>query len=278
MPVEEQGIRVALSPVQLAAVLTDESLSESATLTNRLWGGARIVGGVVELVGAGVLCVAPEPTMASKVGCVVFGVHGADTTAAGARQAWTGRDIQSLLHSGIAAMAKALGADSATANAIGMTIDIAVPITMAGWIGAARVASIRAGRISLIQHETQAGSNLGGHTILKHVGKTETELRARLAAQPGIEAASSFASLDRAERLISSGLRANASRIRLWAQSAGAHKPPNLVLIYDAGSFVGQTVVRTTGQLQQVSRLRIVLKLQTYNNMPYYILTAYPMP
>jgi hypothetical protein len=31
-----------------------------------------------------------------------------------------------------------------------------------------------------------------------------------------------------------------------------------------------------TNQLQQTSRIRIVLKMQTYNNKPYYILTAFP--
>src|SRR5215204_1525673 len=89
MTQEAEGVRVVLSPVQLAAVLADESISEDATWTNRLWGGLRLVGGVAELAGGGVLCLAPEPTMASKVGCVVFGVHGADTTAAGARQVLT---------------------------------------------------------------------------------------------------------------------------------------------------------------------------------------------
>ena len=144
MTQEAEGIRIVLSSVQLAAVLADDSISEDATWSNRLWGGLRLVGGVVELAGAGVLCLAPEPTMASKVGCVVFGVRGADTTAAGARQVLTGRDIQSLTHSGTAALAAALGADSTTANAIGMTVDIAVPISVAGWVGAVRVASIRA--------------------------------------------------------------------------------------------------------------------------------------
>jgi len=149
----------------------------------------------VELAGAGVLCPAPEPTLASKAGCVVLGVHGADTTVAEARQVLSGRDIQSLTHSGAAAWAQAFGASPGSAHAIGMTVDIAVPLAMAGWVGAVRIASIRAGRISLVQHEAQAGSRLGGHTILKHVGKTEAALRARLAAERDIRAASSFTTL-----------------------------------------------------------------------------------
>jgi hypothetical protein len=276
MTQEAEGVRVVLSPVQLAAVLADESISEDATWTNRLWGGLRLVGGVAELAGAGVLCLAPEPTMASKVGCVVFGAHGADTTATGARQVLSGRDIQSFTHSGTAALATALGASPGTAHAIGMTVDIAVPFAVAGWVGAARVASIRAGRISLIQHEAQAESQLGGHTILKHVGKTEAELRARLAAEPIIKASSSFTTLGHAERAVSSGLRANAALIQTWAKGPSMGK--TLRVTHDTHSIVGQTIPRLSNRLQQTSRIQIVLKLQTYNNMPYYILTAFPIP
>lgn len=147
MTQEAEGVRVVLSPVQLAAVLADESIPEDAIWTNRLWGGLRLVGGVAELAGAGVLCLAPGPTMATKVGCVVFGLHGADTTATGARQVLSGRDIQSLAHSGTAALATALGASPGIAHAIGMTVGIAVPFAVASWVGAVRVASIRAGCI-----------------------------------------------------------------------------------------------------------------------------------
>ena len=38
------------------------------------------------------------------------------------------------------------------------------------------------------------------------------------------------------------------------------------------------TIPRLSNHLQQTSRIQIVLKLQTYNNMPYYILTAFPIP
>jgi hypothetical protein len=34
-----------------------------------------------------------------------------------------------------------------------------------------RVASVRAGRISLALHEAAAGERFGGHTIARHVGK-----------------------------------------------------------------------------------------------------------
>ena len=78
---EVEGMTIALTPVQMAAVLNDQDIPESASWSNRLWGGVSLVGGVVELVGAGVLCVAPEPTMVTKAGCVVLGVHSFDTMA-----------------------------------------------------------------------------------------------------------------------------------------------------------------------------------------------------
>lgn len=51
----EDELRIALSPVQLAAVLSDESVTEGETLSNRLLGGLGLAGGVVELMGAGVV-------------------------------------------------------------------------------------------------------------------------------------------------------------------------------------------------------------------------------
>lgn len=217
--------------------------------------------------------------MASKVGCVVFGVHGSDTTATGLRQVWTGRDAQSLTHMSTAALARSLGASENAANNIGLAVDIAVPFAMSGMVAAARVASIRAGRINLLLHEAQQGSRVGGHTILKHVGKTEAELRARLAAQPWIRGAGSFSTLDVAERAISSGLRANAARIQAWAsQASAAGGAPTLTLVHNASSVIGYGVMRASNTLQNMTRLQIILKFEMYNGNPYYILTAYPLP
>lgn len=54
----EEGLRVVLSPVQLAAIMSDKSVTEGEILSNRLFGGLALVGGVVELIGAGALCYA----------------------------------------------------------------------------------------------------------------------------------------------------------------------------------------------------------------------------
>ena len=69
----DNGLQVLMSPVQLAAVLSDETVTQAETLQNRLLGGLGVAMGTIEMVGAGVLCLAPEPTMLSKAGCVVVG-------------------------------------------------------------------------------------------------------------------------------------------------------------------------------------------------------------
>ncbi len=139
---DSDGVRVVLSAPQLAAVLSRQSISQSEMLSNRLWGGLQVVGGVLEMVGAAALCVLPEPTMASKAGCVVFGVHGSDTTAAGLRQVWTGLDTDTLTRQGTAKLAQAMNVRADMANNIGLSLDMVVPFGFAGSIKAARAGSI----------------------------------------------------------------------------------------------------------------------------------------
>jgi hypothetical protein len=103
-------------------------------------------------------------------------------------------------------LAQLLGVDKETAERIGDGV--------AGALVAARVAAIRAGRISLAAHEAQ-----GGHTIARHVGRTETELRARLASQKSIPAASTFQTLAQAEHAVTKGLQANRVAIAQWART-----------------------------------------------------------
>ncbi|MEX3895472.1 RNase A-like domain-containing protein [Paraburkholderia sp. BR10954] len=265
-----EGVKVVLSAPQLAAVLSRQSISQSEMLSNRLWGGLQVVGGVLEMVGAGVLCALPDPTMASKAGCVVFGVHGSDSAAAGLRQVWTGQDTTTLTQRGTTKLAEAMQASPDMANNIGLSLDIAVPFGFAGSIKAARAARVTMGRIRLNMHEAKAGSRIGGHTLLKHVGRTEAQLRERLRLEPERKVVSSFVNLEDAEWAISETIRANASQIHTWT------KAPNRVLTLrtDVGRKVGYALVRKTDRLVDSSKVEVVLKYGTYNGMPYYILTA----
>ncbi|MGF6738888.1 RNase A-like domain-containing protein [Paraburkholderia atlantica] len=265
-----EGVKVVLSAPQLAAVLSRQSIGQSEMLSNRLWGGLQVVGGVLEMVGAGALCALPDPTMASKAGCVVFGVHGSDSAAAGLRQVWTGRDTATLTQRGATKLAEAMRASPDMASNIGLSLDIAVPFGFAGSIKAARAARVTMGRIRLNMHEAKAGSRIGGHTLLKHVGRTEAQLRERLRLEPTKRVVSSFVNLEEAEWAISETMRANALLIKAWTK---APREP-LRLKKDVGRKVGYALIRKTDALVDSSKVWVVLKYETYNGMPYYILTA----
>jgi hypothetical protein len=81
--VTEDGLEVVLSPLQLAAVLENDSVEESSSMANRFWGAATLVGGAIEMVGAAALILTPEPTMVTKIAGGALAVHGADTTSTG---------------------------------------------------------------------------------------------------------------------------------------------------------------------------------------------------
>lgn len=154
----EEGLRVVLSPVQLAAVLQGEHVGAHEILVNRLWGGAKIIGGALELIGSGALFLTPELTMLTKAGGVALGAHGTDTLVAGARQVWTGDQQKTLTQQAGEGIARELGATPEQAERTGVIVDVAVPILVATVAAAVRIASIRAGRIVLADEEA-----LGGH-------------------------------------------------------------------------------------------------------------------
>jgi len=268
--VADDGLTIALTPVQLATVLAEGSFEEP-TLANRAWGVAGAVFGTLEVLGGGALLLAPEPTALTKIGGATLGAHGIDTFQAGIRQAWTGLQTDTVTSDGTTALAEALGVDSATAERIGDGVDLVVPIAVAGALAAARIAAVRSGRISLAVHEAQ-----GGHTIARHVGRTEAQLRARLASQKGIPAASTFETLADAERAVAAGLRGNRIAVAQWAEGAavGATK----AFAWNAGTPIGVGVVRATGLLTKMQKVRIVLRKEAVQGKLYYILTAFPVP
>lgn len=278
---EIEGLSVALTPVQMAAVLGGQDVPESASLSNRLWGTVGLVGGVVELVGAGVLCLAPEPTMVTKAGCVVLGVHGYDTLATSSRQVWTGTPQRTATAVTASSAAEALGASRETADGIGLAVDVAVPLAVASGLVAARVIAVRASRfrlepVDLLRHEGPLNTKIGGHTIREHVGKTEVQLFARFPLKKTLQASSSFTDLQTAEAAISATVRANARAIKAWSRSAAVGSKPK-AFYHDVGSVVGIGVQRGSTTVSQLSNVRVVLNMKSYNGMPYYILTAHPI-
>jgi len=270
---EDSSLSIVLSPVQLAAVIQGESISDESTLSNRMWGSLTFAGGVLEMVGGAALCVVPEPTGLTKAGCVLLGVHGSDTAAAGLREVWTGRRTRSLTEAGLIDLARKLGASAGSGRALGITVELAVPVGFAGALRAARVSSVVAGRISLNRHEARFFGGLGGHTIEKHVGKTKAFLEARLRSEPSLRRASTFHSIEAAEKTVTAVLRRDAGRVSEWASSASSGAW--LRLSGPVTEDMGFVLVRGAADVVPGTKVIVMLKKQTYNGMPYFVLTAY---
>ena len=266
----EDGVEIVLTPVQMAAIFENGTIESEGTLGNRLWGGLSIIVGALEMVGAGALLLIPEPTMATKVGGGALGLHGLDTAGAGVRQVISGKSESTYTAEGAKAAALALGADEKMAGQIGMGVDLGVPLLL-GLFGAVRVVAIRKGAISLAAEEAA-----GGHTILKHVGQTEAQLRARLATEYWVPTTSTFHTLQDAQSVVAQALRANRATITAWAKSAQVGDRTRVV--FDAGRVVGSGVTRSSSALVRMTRVRIVLKKVVTSDRVYFVLTAFPIP
>ncbi|WP_322010599.1 RNase A-like domain-containing protein [Paraburkholderia sp. J12] len=124
-----------------------------------------------------------------------------------------------------------------------------------------------------MEHEAKAGNQIGGHTLLKHVGKDKAWLQARLAREPRLEMVTSFHNREMAEWAISQVMQQKAVEIRAWAQASNGAK--RLPLAGETGRAAGHGLVRETGQMIEPSKVQMFLRKEQYNGMPYYLITAY---
>lgn len=114
----------------------------------------------------------------------------------------------------------------------------------------------------------------GGHTLRKHVGRSDEELRERLRHERNISAASTWTDRDTAEQAVGTAIAENHEKIDRWLERTGGH--PNLVIDYDGDSAhpVGRSLRRDADQPEPCAHATIVLKWTGPND--YYVLTAYP--
>ena len=112
----------------------------------------------------------------------------------------------------------------------------------------------------------------GGHTLRRHVGKSDDELRQRLAREHGISAASTYTDRDTAERVVGTTLNLQRDRIQRWLERGGEH--PNLVLEYAADQPIGRTMRRDSSTSVPCAQAVVVLRYA--GGGQYYVLTSYP--
>jgi hypothetical protein len=112
----------------------------------------------------------------------------------------------------------------------------------------------------------------GGHTIAKHVGKSDGWLSDRLRREPNIPAASSYPDETTAERVIARTLADNQTRVQDWIARSGPR--PNLVLEFHGDAPIGRVLSRGAEASHPSSIALIVLKWSSEHN--YFVLTSYP--
>jgi Bacterial CdiA-CT RNAse A domain len=122
------------------------------------------------------------------------------------------------------------------------------------------------------QYDLTRDEELGGHTLERHIGRSDAELAERLRRERNISAASTWIDRQTAEITIAQALRAERGRIESWMRRGMPRA--NLALHYDAGHVIGRSLRR--GNTQPVDCTRAVFVLRATGPNSFYVLTAYP--
>jgi Bacterial CdiA-CT RNAse A domain len=112
----------------------------------------------------------------------------------------------------------------------------------------------------------------GGHTLDKHVGRSDQELRERLDRERNISAASAWTNREVAEETVAQALRAEHNNIARWEERG--YRRPNLVLHFDAGRVIGRSMRHGDESSSPTTQAVIVLKADGPDG--FYVLTSYP--
>ena len=113
----------------------------------------------------------------------------------------------------------------------------------------------------------------GGHTLARHVGRTDAQLRDRLRREQ-ISAASTYTDRATAERVVARTLARQRSRVDQWLARKGSR--PNLALDYrgDGREAIGRSLTRRSSQTIPCTAAVVVLRWD--GGRGFIVLTTYP--
>jgi hypothetical protein len=113
----------------------------------------------------------------------------------------------------------------------------------------------------------------GGHTLARHVGKTDADLRERLRREQ-ISAASTYTDRATAERVVARALTRQRAKVDQWLARQGSR--PNLALDYrgDPREPIGRSITRRNPQ--PVPCTNAVVVLRSSGGRGFIVLTSYP--
>jgi len=113
----------------------------------------------------------------------------------------------------------------------------------------------------------------GGHTLKRHVGRTDEQLHDRLQHEKSISAASTYTDRETAERVVGMAIQNSRDKLQRWMARGG--RRPNLVLDYtEPNDAIGRVMNR--GALGSVPCDHAIVILKADGEGDYYVLTSYP--
>lgn len=120
-----------------------------------------------------------------------------------------------------------------------------------------------------------ADERCGGHTLARHVGRTNAQLAQRLREQPDISAASTYPDKDTAELVVGAALARDRSKVKSWSARRGSR--PNLALRYRAPKTkpIGRSWQRGKVAPESCFDAVVVLRWDT-GRSTFCVLTSYP--
>ena len=116
---------------------------------------------------------------------------------------------------------------------------------------------------------------MGGHTLSRHVGRSDAELAQRLDRER-ISAASTYTDRAAAERAVAAALAVTGRKLSAWEQRSG--RRPNLVLHYtdrDDRAPLGRSLFRHESASVPCDRALVVMRWDERRDRAY-VLTSYP--
>lgn len=127
-------------------------------------------------------------------------------------------------------------------------------------------------RSSSARHDLEDDERRGGHTLSRHVGRTDEQLEQRLRQERNISAASTWTDREIAEETVAASLQAERARIENWMRRG--ERRPNLALHFQAGRAIGRSLRR--GDTSAVPCTSAVIVLRANGPDGFYVLTTYP--
>lgn len=122
-------------------------------------------------------------------------------------------------------------------------------------------------------HDLSADEAQGGHTLSRHVGRSDADLQERLERERNISAASTYTDRATAEAVVGRVLEHN-SKIERWEEREG--RRPNLALDYhgEASQPIGRCMQRGSSVAVPATDALVVLKARDGGG--FFVLTTYP--